>query len=170
MKKQGIMILTMLILGSAAVYANGAQDENEEGYGAGGGPRGGEGRFIEGPMGPGRFDPSVIYDEEGNPVELEEITVEGSLVLEEGTMPYLETKDGKVFLMVPPPVIFQLGLEGGESVKVRGYDIPRTPWGQETESVFLKVTDAEIDGKQIVLLGGPGRQGGRGRGRQNSGQ
>ncbi len=174
MKKKVMMIVSMVLLGSAAVFANGTQDEDSQTYGPGRGwndgrpanGRAADGRFADDRMG-GRFgDPSVCYDEDGNIIELEEKTIEGSLVLEEGTMPYLNTADGKVFLMVPQFMVYDLGLKGGESVKVTGYDVPRTPWGEETESTFLRVTDAEIDGKQIVLMGGRrgGAAGGRGAG------
>lgn len=168
MKKKILMIVSMVLMGSAVVFAGGAQDDDAQSYGPGNGRRGGEGRpaqgrFDDDRMG-GRFrDPSVCYDAEGNEIQLEEKTVSGSLVLEEGTMPYLNTAEGKVFLMVPRFMVYELELEGGESVQVTGYDVPNSPWGEEYESTFLRVTDAEIDGKQVVMMGGS-RGGAHGRG------
>ncbi len=172
MKKKVMMILSMVLLSSTAVFAGGTQDENDQAYGAGNGRRGfeggaGPGKFDDERMG-GRFgDPTVCYDAEGNEIKLEEMTAEGTLTLDEGTMPYLNTADGKVFLMVPRFMVYELELKGGESVKVTGFDVPFSPWGEEYESTFLRVTDAEIDGKQLILMGGPG---GRTAGRPGTGQ
>jgi hypothetical protein len=166
MKKKIMMIVSMVVMSSAAVFAGGAQDDDAQSYGPGSGGRAGgrapQGRFDD-ERGGGRFgDPSICYDAEGNEIQLEEMTVSGTLVLEEGTMPYLNTAEGKVFLMVPRFMVYELELAGGESVKVTGFDVPATPWGEEHESTFLRVTDAEIDGKQIVFMGGAGGRGGRG--------
>ena len=163
MKKKVMMIVSMVLLSSAAVFANGAQDD-AVGNGPGNGRMGGDGR--DGRPAQGRFDrddrmggrfddPSICYDEDGNEIKLEEITVSGSLVLEEGTMPYLNTAEGKVFLMVPRFMIYELELEGGESITATGFDVPNSPWGEEHESTFLRVTGAEIDGKEIIMMDGP---------------
>lgn len=154
--KRGIALVCLALLSSAAVFAGGSKEDDDGTYYRRNGWKNGEHRQ-------GFGDPSFYYDEEGNKVELEEISAEGTLVLEEGTMPYLDTPEGRVFLMVPPRGVAELGLSGGETVAVSGYDMPRKPWGRESDSVFLRVTGAEIDGKQIVLMGGGRRGGGRGR-------
>jgi len=172
MKK--ILVLTVLtVTAAAAAFANGNKEaEQPVPYGYGRAPRGGyaadcpllEGEGVQ----PGR---GMMYwtDEEGNPVTPDLTEAEGTLVLEEGTLPYLMNGGEKVFLMVPPFAIQEVELTGGESVKVSGYEVPGGRWGTETESLFLHVVTAEIDGQVLTLergagpgAGGKGGRGGRG--------
>ncbi|MBF9017843.1 MULTISPECIES: hypothetical protein [unclassified Oceanispirochaeta] len=155
--KKTISIAALVLMSSAALFANGSQeDQDSEFYGRGfrDGGRFEQCRNFQGDQnGPGfgRFPMDECYDEDGNLIKLEEISAEGTLVLEEGTMPYLNTADGKVFLMVPPFVLGDLELEGGEAVNVSGYDMPTNRWGNETESTFMRVLSAEIDGETLDL-------------------
>jgi hypothetical protein len=147
--KKTISIAALVLMSSAALFANGnKEDQNNESYGRG--SQGGNRQAQDGQYyGRGMMD--ECYDEDGNLIQLEEITAEGTLVLEEGTMPYLNTADGKVFIMVPPFALGDLELEGGEAVKVTGYDMPTDRWGNETDSVFMRVLTAEIDGEELDL-------------------
>jgi len=165
--KKTISIAALVLMSSAALFANGNKEaQNSEFYGRG--PMGGgfqNGQysrgFAGGPMA------SWCYGDDGTLLELEEITAEGTLVLEEGTLPYLNTADGKVFLMVPPFAMDGVELEGGEELKVTGFDMPADRWGNETESLFIRVLTAEIDGEVLELYyngtgrGGRGGMGGR---------
>lgn len=171
--KKTMSIAALVLMSSAALFANGNKEEQDDYY-YGRGPMGG-GRSnynrdfdsSQGGMGYARGPMEWCYDEDGNLVDLEEVSVEGTLVLEEGTMPYLNTADGNVFLMVPPFMMDGIDLEGGEDVKATGYDMPTDRWGNETESVFLRVLTAEINGVEIEMdfdrmgRGGRGGRGGR---------
>ena len=162
--KKMMLIGLMVVAAAGSVFASGnKEDEQAVPYGYGMGPRGG----YVGQGGPG-FDASRgqgrMYwaDEEGNPVnaaELEEVTVEGTLVLETGTHPYLVQDGVNVFLMVPPFAISELELEGGEAVKVSGYELPEGGpmfWNSTDGARFLQVTSAEINGQTLTLQGGYG--------------
>lgn len=177
--KKTLSIAALVLMSSAALFANGnKEDQDSDSYGRG--PREGgrseQGRNFQGDQdgqGYGRGPMEECYDEDGNLIELEEISAEGTLVLEEGTMPYLNTADGKVFIMVPPFALGDLELEGGEAVKVTGYDMPTDRWGNETDSVFMRVLTAEIDGVELDLdfdRMGRGSRGGRGGKSQRGGR
>jgi len=171
--KKTISIAALVLMSSAALFANGnKEDQDSESYGRGSrdGGRSEQGRNFQANQDGRGFEHGPLdecYDEDGNLIELVEISAEGPLVLEEGTMPYLNSADGRVFLMIPPFAIGDLELEGGESVKVTGYDMPSDRWGNETESVFLRVLTAEIDGVELDLdfgrMGRHSSKGGRGR-------
>lgn len=155
--KKTISIAALVLMSSAALFANGSKEDQDSefyGRGSGAGGRPGQGWDFQGDQngqGYGRGPMEECYDEDGNLIQLEEISAEGTLVLEEGTMPYLNTADGRVFLMVPPFALGDLELEGGEAVKVTGYDMPTDRWGNETESIFMRVLTAEIDGEELDM-------------------
>ncbi|MDA3955853.1 hypothetical protein [Oceanispirochaeta sp.] len=159
--KKKMIVVALVLFSSAAVFASGNKDDDYEYYGRG--PMGGgwNDRGFDGRGG------MFWSDEDGNPITPEEISAQGTLVLEEGTIPYLKTAEGKVFLMIPPFAMDDVDLKGGESIKVTGYDIPSDRWGNETESVFLHVLSAEINGKTLTLdmdrMGRTGRSGRGGR-------
>jgi len=165
--KKKVFVAVLVMMSAASVFASGNKDDESRYYGRGpamgggnygGRPVQGGGNYVRGGM--------MWSDENGNPITPKEITAEGSLVLEEGTMPYLNTGDGKVFLMVPPFVWDEVELKGGETVKVTGYDVPEDRWGNKTESQFLHVVSAVVDGKTLAVdddMIGYGGRGGRGR-------
>ena len=173
--KKIVSITALLLMSSAALFASGNKDaEDTDTYGRGpAGGRGGMGRAFDDDRGsfPGRAPEGYCYDENGELVELEEISVDGNLVLEDGTMPYLNTSEGKVFLMVPPFVIYDLELKGGEAVSVTGYDTASfgsagpgmMSWGDDSDATYLRVSSAVIDGEEYDLgagsWGGPGMGG-----------
>jgi hypothetical protein len=176
--KKTISIAVLVLMSSAALFASGnKEDQDSESYGrgpgAGGRPEQGRNFQDNENRGFGRGYMENCVDEEGNSITFEEISAEGTLVLEEGRMPYINTSEGMVFLMVPPFVMGDLELEGGETVKVSGYDMPTDRWGNETESVFLRILTAEINGEELNMdfdrmsgaphggRGGKGMQGGR---------
>ncbi|QEN08902.1 hypothetical protein EXM22_13210 [Oceanispirochaeta crateris] len=172
--KKKVMVAALVLVSSAAVFASGNKEDDNEYYERGprmenrNDTREFRGRDWQDQDGPQRRGGMVWFDEEGNPITPEEISAEGTLVLEEGTMPYLETEDGKVFLMIPPFAIAEVDLEGGETIKVKGYDMPTDRWGNKTESVFLHVLSADIDGETFTL--DMGRAGGRDRHHGKSGR
>jgi len=101
-------------------------------------------------------------DEDGNPVTPEEESYSGVLVLEEGTMPYLNSSSVKVFLGVPPYALDQIDLKGGETISVTGFEMPgaaRWDMDETGDSVFLHVVSAEIDGETFTLEQPYGRAG-----------
>ncbi|MDC7231879.1 MAG: hypothetical protein PQJ58_01510 [Spirochaetales bacterium] len=170
--KKTLAVTALVLMSTAALFANGNKDEETQEYYGRGGGRPAQGRDMargdwDGPRGPFMEE---CDDEDGNWIEPEQISAEGTLVLEEGTLPYLNTDSGKVFLMVPPFAMADLELEGGESVAVTGYDMPTDRWGNETESTFIRVLTAEIDGEELDLafdrMGGRSRGGKGGRGPQ----
>jgi len=159
--KKKLFVAVLVMMSAASVFASGNKEDETQYYGRGpamGGWNNDGGGYGRGGM--------MWRDEDGNPITTaEEITVEGSLVLEEGTMPYLNTDEGKVFLMVPPFVWDDIDLKGGETVTVTGYDMPEDRWGNETESTFLHVVSAVVDGKTLTVdqdMMGYGGRGGRG--------
>ena len=173
MKK--ILVIGVLVAAAAGtVFAGGSkEDESLDNDGYGRGSRSGYARENDRA---GRFDRDgrssrgqqdfCWVDEEGNPVTPETVEVEGSLVLEAGTLPYLEQNGEKVFLMVPRNALGSIELEGGEFIKVSGFEMPdesRSPWGSDdSSSQFLRVVSAEIDGETFTLEMGPASGGGRG--------
>ncbi|MDC7242084.1 MAG: hypothetical protein PQJ50_17150 [Spirochaetales bacterium] len=168
--KKIITVSALVLMSSAALFASGNKDADDtENYRRGNGARAPREMPADDFRGtrPERAPQGFCYDENGELIELEEITARGTLVLEEGSMAYLNTDDGKVFLMVPPFAIYDLELEGGEDVEVTGYDMPANgmmAWGQESVSTWLRVTSAVIDGEELdlSLAAGPGRGGFRG--------
>ncbi len=178
-------ILIIGLLAAAAgtgLFARGGNDTTQQDapYGYGSGPMGGYGRGWNGAPG-AQQGPGMMYwtDQDGNPVnapQYEEVTVEGTLVLETGTHPYIEEAGVKVFLMVPPFAVYDLDLKGGESVQVSGYEIPGGGpmfWNSDDSARFVQVQTAVIDGEELTLQGGmaygngawcgPGAGGGMGR-------
>ncbi len=158
--KKKMLVAVLVMVSAASVFASGNKDSDDTPY-YGRGPAMG-GMYGGGP-GRGGYGPGMVWsDENGNPITPEEVTVEGALVLEEGTMPYLNTDGGKVFLMVPPFVWDEVDLKGGELVKATGYDVPEDRWGNTAESRFLHVVSAEVDGKTLTVDQGMMGYGGRG--------
>ena len=174
--KKIMMIGLMVVTAAGALFANGSKEEApaQDTYGRGsGGPYAqnqdtfGRGRGMDQRDFRGTAGGYCWYDEEGNFITPETIEVEGVLVLEEATLPYIEQNGEKVFLMVPRFAFDQVELEGGESVKVSGFDMTenaRMAWDYETESLYLHVVTAEIDGETFTLDNGMGRMGGIGQG------
>ena len=158
MKK--IMIIGLLAAAAGTgLFARGSNDTTQQAVPYGYGPMGGGyGRNWNGaPQGSG-----MMYwtDQDGNPVnaaEYEEVTVEGSLVLEAGTHPYIEEAGERVFLMVPPFAVYDLDLQGGETVSVTGYEFPAGGpmfWNSDDEVRFVQVQTAVIDGEELTLQSG----------------
>ncbi len=162
MKKILVVGLLVAAAGSSIFASGNKEEEQAVPYGAG--PRGGYAGKWDDDSNYSRGGRGMMYwaDEEGNPVnapELEEVTVEGTLVLETGTHPYIEENGEKVFIMVPSFAIADLELEGGESVKVTGYEVPEGGpmfWSAEEDIRFIQVTSAEINGETLTLEGGYG--------------
>ena len=174
--KKIMMIGLMVVTAAGALFANGSKEEAPVQDTFGRGPGGqyarnqetfGRGRGMDQRDPRGAAGGLCWYDEEGNLVTPETIEVEGVLVLEEATLPYIEQNGEKVFLMVPRFAFDQVELEDGESIKVSGYDMTenaRMAWDYETESLYLHVVTAEIDGETYTLDNGMGRLGGTGLG------
>ncbi|OQY32162.1 MAG: hypothetical protein B6241_12060 [Spirochaetaceae bacterium 4572_59] len=167
--KKILIVGVMVVAAAGSIFASGNKEDDAQDLDAyGRGSRGGydrQGRFDRDERG-FRGPESCWIDEEGNPVTPETVDVEGTLVLEEGTMPYLEQNGEKVFLMVPRFALNEIELDGGEFVKLTGFELPedaRSPWGNsESSSLFLHVVSAEIDGEVLTLEMGYGPRGGRG--------
>jgi hypothetical protein len=103
-------------------------------------------------------------------VELELKTFSGTLVLEEGKFPELNTGDGIVLLKARGLNLDQLDLQNGDQISVKGYEMPGPYWAKENYK-FVHIVSATIKGKEYIFSGprgsmGPkgGRKGGRGRG------
>ncbi len=170
--KKIMMIGLMVVTAAGALSASGSKEEapvqDTFGRGSGGSyardqDTFGRGRDMDRRDPRGAAGEFCWYDEEGNPVTPETIEVEGVLVLEEAMLPYIEQNGEKVFLMVPRFAFDQVELKGGESVKLSGYDVTeraRMAWDYETESLYLHVVSAEIDGETFTLENGMGRMGG----------
>ncbi len=137
MRGKVFMVLTVLGLAAAASALAAGQGETA--------PR---------PYGPGwRGAPATAA---------EEIALTGRLSFQDTLHPVLESGGKEYQLMVPRFYAYAGELQEGQSITVKGFVAPGRPWrtaGAAEEAVFVRVTAAVVDGKEISL-GNPGRFGG----------
>ncbi len=79
------------------------------------------------------------------------ITLKGSLILENGEMPILESKGIKYHIMAPVNQLMELKLTNGMKITVSGVQMPYPPmqWDGKESSIF--VTEIEIKGKSFEI-------------------
>jgi hypothetical protein len=98
------------------------------------------------------------------PFNAEPLSVSGKATIADNGWVTLAA-DGKTYtLLYPRYSAVAISIKNGDTISVTGYVVPGPPWADQ-KAVFLRVTQADINGKTYVFVGpGPGPRGEYGRG------
>ncbi len=77
----------------------------------------------------------------------DKVTVTGKVYLQNRLHPELQSGGQQYLLMVPRRLTWNLDIKEGEQVTVEGYKVPGPRYGSAPEAVYLRVTQASIQGK-----------------------
>ena len=175
MNKKGIILLVLMMVAGASVFASGqmddssaVQDDTRQGYGFRSDDRdagrfGGKGdsRFED--RAGGRLGPAAAEDCDCLEEDMEEVALTGTVDFNsKGT---ILTADGEEYTLLYPHRAIDLDIEDGTEISVTGWEVedPRFSDEEDSEVSFFHVLSAEIDGETYELEGfGPydGRMGG----------
>ncbi len=104
------------------------------------------------------------------PVTAEEKTITGTLRINGTDRPVIVSGGESYELMFPYYYGYNLDVKDGQEITVKGYEVPAYRWAGNGSEKYLRITEAEINGKDYILAApgafgpGRGRTGGRGMG------